>query len=150
MKDYKLKFELVPDGCWGVNLRSALPKELWDKIRFDAYARANGKCTVCGAPTRRLEAHERWSYDEKTMLQKLEDVTALCHACHEVVHISRTQLMGKGDDAMEHFMRVNACTQSDFHAALSAANDEHKRRGRLGEWTTDISWLMEKGFLPKR
>ena len=36
----KLNFELVPDSCWYSNLRSQLPKEVWDRIRKKAYARA--------------------------------------------------------------------------------------------------------------
>ena len=55
----KLNFELVPDSCWYSNLRSQLPKEVWDRIRKKAYARAGGKCMLCGAPTARLEAHEQ-------------------------------------------------------------------------------------------
>ncbi|MBQ8323053.1 MAG: HNH endonuclease [Clostridia bacterium] len=144
MKEYKLKFELVPDGCWYTNLRSALPPAVWDKVRRDAYARASGKCTVCGRKTARLEAHERWSYDEKNAVQKLETVIALCKNCHEVTHISRTQLVGRGGEAMEWFMKVNACTQMDFHEALGAANEEHKRRNKIDNWTTDISWLKDR------
>ena len=67
--EYKLNFELVPDGCWYSNLRSELPKKLWDIVRKDAYARANGNCMICGRPAKRLEAHEKWSYDEKTATQ---------------------------------------------------------------------------------
>ena len=95
MKKYKLDFEFVPEECWYSNLRSVLKPSDWDKVRFDAYARAGGKCMICGRWTKRLEAHENWSYDEEKALQKLEDVVALCHSCHEVKHISRTQLIGR-------------------------------------------------------
>lgn len=88
-----------------------------------------------------MEAHERWSYNDEIGLQKLEDVLALCHACHEVVHIARTQLVGRGAEAMEHFMHVNACSQSDFHAELARVNTEYLQRNKIEEWTTDISWL---------
>jgi hypothetical protein len=91
-----------------------------------------------------LEAHERWSYDDKRALQKLEDVVALCHACHEVKHISRTQLMGRGMEAMEHFMRVNKCTQMDFHAALAQANAEYLQRNKVEGWVTDVTWLKDR------
>ena len=30
MSDYKLKIELIPDGCWGSNLRAILSKKQWD------------------------------------------------------------------------------------------------------------------------
>jgi phage terminase large subunit GpA-like protein len=143
MKEYKLNFELVPEECWRANLRSFLKTEDWDKIRRSAYAKAGGRCSICGARGR-LEAHEKWSYDEKKALQKLEDVVALCHNCHEVKHISRTQLVGRGMEAMEHFMKVNGCAQMDFHAALSEANEEYFRRNRVEGWVTDISWLKNK------
>ena len=124
MKEYKLTFELVPEECWYSNLRSILKPAQWDIVRKDAYARARGKCMICGRYTRRLEAHEKWSYDEERAVQKLETVVALCHNCHEVKHISRTQLVGRGAEAMEWFMKVNACSQMEYHAALGKANEE--------------------------
>ncbi len=141
---YKLNFELVPEECWHANLRSILSPAQWDEVRKDAYARAGGGCMICGARTGRLEAHERWSYDERKKLQKLETVVAICHRCHEVVHIGRTQLLGRGMDAMEHFMKVNGCTQSDFHEALGEANREYLERNKIEGWTTDISWLKDR------
>ena len=143
MEKYKLNFELVPDGCWYTNLRSALSPQQWDKVRFDAYRRAKGRCMICGALTRRLEAHERWSYDEQKALQTLQTVIAVCRPCHEVIHIGRTQLFGRGMDAMEHFMRVNECSQMEFHQALGQANEQHKARNKIDSWTTDISWLKD-------
>ena len=98
---------------------------------------------ICGVVTRRLEAHEQWSYDEGRAVQKLETVVALCHACHEVKHIAFAQMRGRGADVMEHFMRVNGCSQMEYHAALSAANEEHRRRNRIDCWQTDLSWLKE-------
>jgi len=143
-KSYKLNFELVPEECWYTNLRSVLSPNQWDIIRKDAYRRADWKCRICGVRNTRLEAHEKWDYDEKRALQTLVDVLALCKDCHEVVHISRTQLIGRGAEAMEHFMKVNDCTQSDFHNALKVANEEYIRRNKIESWTTDISWLKNK------
>ena len=141
--EYKLQFELVPDGCWYQNLRSALPKEVWDKLRRTAYAQAGGRCQICGRLAR-LEAHERWSYDEEKAVQKLEAVIAVCRNCHEVIHIGRTQLTGRGEEAMYWFMQVNGCTQSQFHEALGEANETHKRRNKIDGWATDISWLKTR------
>lgn len=143
MEKYKLEFELVPEECWGYSLYHKLSPEDWDKVRKDAYKRAGYKCRICGAKGR-LEAHEKWSYDEKNALQKLEDVLALCHACHEVKHISRTQMTGRGMDAMEHFMKVNNCSQMQFHEALQEANEEYLRRNKVEGWVTDITWLKDK------
>jgi len=138
---YKLNFEMVPEECWYKNLRSFLPPAKWDIIRRDAYRRAGGRCMICGLPCRRLEAHERWEYDEEKHVQKLADVLAICRDCHSVIHISRAYLVGDGDRAMEHFIKVNRCTVSDFHLALAAANEEYLRRNKIEDWTTDISFI---------
>lgn len=141
--EYKLNFELVPDSCWYSNLRSILKPEQWDKVRRAAYARADGRCSICGSPSSRLEAHERWEYDEEKNTQILTDVVALCRRCHEVVHIGRTQLMGREKEAADWFMQVNECSYADYRAALGRANDDHRRRNRVPEWKLDISWLNE-------
>ena len=140
-KTYRLNFQLVPDGCWQVNLGSALPKEAWGRLRRAAYARAGGRCSICGAGGR-LEAHEVWSYDDKKHIQKLEDIVAVCPACHAVIHIGRTALLGREGQAQAHFMAVNGCTQSEYHAALGEANRIHAERSRH-EWVTDISKLKD-------
>ncbi|MBR2337510.1 MAG: hypothetical protein IKA61_06175 [Clostridia bacterium] len=143
MLDYKLKFEIVPDGCWYSNLRACLPKKDWDYVRKDAYKRADGKCMICKRTVARLEAHERWSYDEKNGIQKLEDVIAVCHACHSVIHIGRTQLLGDEDKAIEHFKGVNKCSYADYIRELGKANEEHRRRNLVPEWSTDMRKLEE-------
>ncbi|MBE7086616.1 MAG: HNH endonuclease [Clostridiales bacterium] len=143
MKTYKLYFEMVPEECWFSNLRSVLKPEDWDIVRRDAYKRAGYRCCICGAKGK-LEAHEKWSYNEEKALQKLEDVLALCHECHEVVHISRTQLFGRGMDAMTHFMQVNGCSQMEFHEALGQANEEYKKRNKIEGWVTDVTWLENR------
>ena len=136
----KLNFELVPDSCWYSNLRSQLPKEVWDMIRKKAYARAGGKCMLCGAPTARLEAHEQWEYDDAGGVQKRVNVIAVCRACHEVIHIGRTQLTGREKEACEHYLKVNGCTYTEYRNALGQANETHRERSRR-EWRLDVSEL---------
>lgn len=138
---YKLDFELVPDSCWYSNLRSILKPSMWDVVRRDAYARAEGRCMICNRPVKRLEAHEKWEYDEKTCTQKLVDVVAICHSCHSVIHIGRTQLLGDEKKASDHFMKVNECSYSDYRKALGAANEKHRRLNSVAEWKLDLSWL---------
>lgn len=138
---FKLLPELVPSGCWYSNLRTLLPKNAWDIVRKDAYSRANGKCMICGRPSVRLEAHENWTYDEKNKIQKLKNVVAICHNCHSVVHIGRTQLVSNEDIAIKHFCKVNDCNYSDYIRALKIANENNARRSALGEWQLDVSYL---------
>lgn len=136
----KLEMELVPEGCWYQNLRSFLPPKLWDVVRKDAYARAGGRCMVCGKAGR-LEAHERWSYDMETHVQKLETVIAVCRDCHAVIHYARTCLCGDGERAKAHFCRVNGCTPLEFTEAWKKANELCAERNRIDDWQTDVGWL---------
>ena len=141
MDTLKLNFEIVPTGAWNNNLRTVFSKKAWDFIRKDAYARAGGKCSICGRPVKRLEAHERWSYNKQTAVQKLEDVIAVCHACHSVIHIGRTQLFGFEDDAIKHFKRVNGCDYQGYIKALSIATAQSVDLSTVGEWSLDLTWL---------
>ncbi len=138
----KLNFELVPDSCWYSNLRSILKPKDWDFIRRDAYARAEGKCMICGRKVKRLEAHEKWSYNMETQTQKLEEVIAVCHACHSVIHIGRTQLIGEEERAIKHFCYVNKCSYSQYIKALGEANILHQERNKVGEWKLDLTYLQ--------
>ena len=137
----KLKFELVPDGCWYSNLRSILSKKQWDFLRADAKERSGGKCMICGKQTKYLDAHERWSYDEKSCVQKLEDIIAVCKDCHSVIHIGYTQLKGNEERAEKHFMKVNGCSYAEYRKALGLANEVHKRRNEISEWKLDLTYL---------
>lgn len=147
MKNFKLKFNVIPSGAFNNNLRTVFSRAAWDYIRKDAYARSNHRCSVCGASNTRLEAHEVWEFDEKNMVQRLKDVTAVCPACHSVIHINRTQAVGREDGAIKHFMKVNEATFGEYIKELDKANLENKRLSRLGdEWSLDLTWL--KRFLP--
>ncbi len=139
----KLEIELVPDSCWQSNLRSILPPKMWDVVRRDAYKRAGGKCVICGKPGR-LEAHEKWEYDDEKCVQRLADVVGVCRACHEVIHIGRTTLMGREKEASEHFMKVNGCSYTEYRKALGEANEKNIERSKK-EWSIDLSWLNRFG-----
>lgn len=134
---------MVPDSCWYSNLRSILTPAQWDAVRREAYARAGGRCMICGAEVKRLEAHERWEYDEENAVQKLADVVAVCRACHEVIHIGRTQLTGREEEACAHFMKVNCCSYAEYRKALGEATATHRRRNLVPEWKINLNYLKK-------
>lgn len=138
---YKLQIELVPDGCWGFNLRSILSKEQWDFLKADAKERADGKCAICGKKTNRLDAHERWVYDQKNGIAKLKDIIAVCKDCHSVIHINFTSIKGNFEGAEDHFMKVNNCSYAEYKKALGEANERHKQLNLVDEWKLDLSYL---------
>ncbi len=143
MKKKRLNFELVPDGCWGANLRAILSKAEWDFLRKDAILRSNGRCMCCGKKTDRLEAHEQWEYDDKKGIQKLTDIIAVCKDCHSAIHIGRTQLLGNAERAENHYMKVNNCSYSEMRLDLGEANLKHKKLNEVSEWKLDLSFLKK-------
>ncbi len=142
--DRKLKFELVPDSCWYSNLRTLLPKSAWDFIKKDVKSKANGKCSICGKKTEKLDAHEVWSYDIKSKTQKLEKVIAVCKDCHSAIHIGRTSLKGDPIRAEDHYMKVNGCSYAEMRQDLKEANELHKKRNEVPEWKLDVSYLVKE------
>ncbi|MBR2376163.1 MAG: HNH endonuclease [Clostridia bacterium] len=143
MEKLKLNFEIIPTGAWGFNLRTTLSKKAWDLIRKKAYEEANGKCSICNRPTKRLEAHERWDFNKETKTQKLLDVIAVCHSCHSVIHIGRTQLIGEEDKAIIHFKKVNKVDYSAYINALKEANEKSISLSDVYEWSLDLSYLKK-------
>lgn len=141
----KLIFQLVPEGCWYSNLRSVLTAEQWNYIKKLVKTRSGGRCAICGKRTDRLDAHEEWSYDEKTCTQKLTGIVGVCKDCHAAIHIGRTQLKGNAERAENHYMKVNNCSYAEMRRDLGEANDRHIRLNRVSEWRLDISYL--KTFL---
>ncbi len=141
MKELKLGFEIIPTGAWNFNLRTTLSKKAWDFIRKNAYAKADGKCQICGAIRNRLEAHEEWEFNKDTKTQKLTGVIAICHSCHQVKHIGRTQLIGEENKAIAHFKRVNNTDFQGYITALKEANERNIELSSVYEWNLDLSYL---------
>ena len=137
----KLEFEMIPDGCWKYNLRNVLSPKLWNFIKKDAKERANGKCMICSRPSKRLEAHEKWDFDEKNGVIILKDVLSICPDCHHAIHIGRTSHVGDLEKTENHYMKVNGCTYAEMKNDLKIANEIHQRRNAVHEWKMDISWL---------
>lgn len=137
----KLNFELIPAGCWKLNLRNILTQKQWSVIKNHVKSKANGKCVICGNSTNRLEAHEVWDYDEENGIIILKDIIAICKDCHEVIHIGRTSLKGDVIKAENHYMMVNECSYVEMRKQLGIANEINQRRNLISDWQIDISFL---------
>ena len=139
-----LLLELVPSSSWGANLRSELPKKEWDRLRKSVYARSEGRCEVCGGSgsLHPVEAHERWSYDDGTRVQKLLGIEALCPRCHECRHLGRAINVGNGRRALAHLRKVNGWTKKEVDSHVEKAFETWERRSRES-WTLDLTWLND-------
>lgn len=89
----------IPAPLHGVNPRTVMGKKEWDFVRREVYAVNNDCCWVCGvhrtaaAEKRWLEAHEIYDIDYKKGRMTLREIVALCHYCHNYVHIARLRTL---------------------------------------------------------
>lgn len=147
MKSDKLSLDLVPATCWFSNVRSAVSKKRWEKIRSQVASQAWDTCQICGGigPRHPVECHEVWSYDDTKQIQKLVGMVALCPDCHQVKHFGLAQVNGKGEIALKHLMKINEWTETRAERYVKAAFELWAERSKK-KWKLDISHLSEYGI----
>jgi hypothetical protein len=138
----RLTIELVPKTSWHHNVRALTDELGWDRIRRQVYRQADYHCEVCGGrgPEHPVECHEVWRYDDRTRMQILVRMIALCPACHQVKHIGFANVKGKGAQARAHLARVNGWTPEQADAYISQAFQVWAQRSQ-GPWTLDLEGL---------
>lgn len=134
MKNLKLTIEMLPKGAWNNDFSKTLPKKEWDILRNECYKRANYKCQICGFETTELDAHEVWEFDVKNKTQTLQDIIAICSKCHGVKHIRNSQRLGYGEEAKNHFISVNKCTELDYASHLALAQIDFEEKNKIYRW----------------
>lgn len=134
---------LVPSPLWGINLRALLPKQQWDVVRRDAYARAGKRCIVCGGRGDKwpVEADEAWDYDDERCVQTLKGVIALCPRCHQIRHWGSTEIKGQRAGAYAQLIRVNRWSTYEADRAIETAFELWEQRSQKA-WTSDFSWVQ--------
>lgn len=143
----KLTIELVPSSSWLNNVRAVVSKKQWDYLKSQVSSKAYSVCEICGGAGSKhpVECHEIWSYDNKSLIQKLEGMIALCPDCHMVKHIGFAEIRGKKMAAIRHLMTVNKFTITKAEAYVTEAFKVWAERSTK-KWTLDISHLEEYGI----
>jgi len=103
----------IPKPLHGVNPRSVLGKDWWDKHRQIAYAKNNYCCWACGIHKSKakyhqwLEAHEAYNINYQKGTLHLEEIIALCYSCHNFIHSGRmNMLVIKGEMTKETMLSI--------------------------------------------
>ena len=148
-----LFIDLIPRSCWFSNVRTSITGSCWDKLRKLVYERAGNICECCGVKDEktsletRLEAHERWLYDDVTKTQKIMRILALCNLCHLVTHFGRANLpdVNRGEEAKQHFMKVRNFTEEQFEEHRKEAYRLWRERN-INTWTLDLSLITDNNI----
>lgn len=147
MEEPRLTIELVPRTAFYQNLRSALQRKAWDRIRKQIYRRANYRCQICGGTgnSHPVECHETWEYDDEQNIQILSDFKALCPSCHNVKHAGLARIKGRYDEAMEHLAEVN---EWSVEKAQEYAREQFAiwQERSQHDWKQDLSLLNEPPY----
>ena len=146
--------DLIPRTCWFTNVRTCVTPKDWERLRRPIFRRAGYVCEACGAAEDRdarrwLEAHERWHFDERTGVQSLRRLIALCSPCHLVTHFGYANVQGRTDEALAHLRKVNGLTLAEALTHVHAAEDVWiARSARV--WELDLSILTDLGIALRR
>ncbi len=137
-----LTIELVPSTCWFKNVRSQVSAADWDKLKKLTARAAGYRCEICGGrgPKWPVEAHEVWDYNDRTHMQTLTGLIALCPDCHSVKHIGLAVSRGREQPTLEHLARVNGWSVEDARLYMEVQFEVWSQRS-THNWTLDISWL---------
>lgn len=85
----------IPKFLSGINPRTIMGQEWWDKLRREVYELNNYHCFACGIhPSEAryqqwLEAHECYNYRWKEQVLHYKGTVALCYPCHHFIHCGR-------------------------------------------------------------
>jgi hypothetical protein len=147
MKELRLEIELVPQTSWMNNVRSILTAAQWDILRKQVSAAAWDTCQICGGvgPEHPVECHEIWEYNDKTKIQKLAGMIALCPNCHLVKHFGFARVTDREEIAFNHFMKVNSLKKIQAEAEIVKAFDIWRKRSVI-DWELDLSGLERYGI----
>ena len=138
---YKLKIEMIPERSHRKNVRTSLPASEWRKLSGATSAAAGGLCEICGcSPSRGLECHEKWLFDEEKRRQVLTGLIGLCKDCHLVKHMGVSYRLGLMDRSIAHLSLVNGISDKESRWYVERAFRRAAELDRL-KWTIDISWL---------
>jgi hypothetical protein len=142
--------DLVPRSCWFTNVRSYVSRRDWERLRRMITNRADRRCEACqrgeDRESRRwLEAHERWTYDDKTKVQMLRRLICLCTDCHTATHFGLASVDGKAEDAFRHLCAVTSLPADEAQRQINAAVELWRKRS-IVEWKLDLSILINAGI----
>jgi hypothetical protein len=86
-----------------------------------------------------------WSYDDKTNIQKLERIVALCHRCHSVTHYGLTGLRGLSNQADKHLMKVNNWNEEQVKKHHIEQKILWLERNKI-KWSIDLSIISNSSI----
>ncbi|GBG14364.1 IMP dehydrogenase [Novimethylophilus kurashikiensis] len=137
--------DMLPSSVWEANLRHMLSDEEWDRLRKFCYQAAGNTCVACGSRGEpHIEAHEAWSFDERTGIQKLKALLSLCPTCHKAKHLGFAQRIGLLPQVLDRLKWLNDWDDEMLKTELAKVQARQEELSKRN-WTLDLSFLRTYG-----
>lgn len=133
----------MPSSTFYRNVRAVLTKKQWSVISKQVRSEAYDICQICHDHAD--DTHEIWFYDDHTVTRKLVGLRALCKSCHGVKHFGFSRIQGRGEQALQHFMKINELTRQEAEIAITKSFEVWQKRSQK-QWKLDISILKDYGI----
>lgn len=133
-----LLYPQVPKPLHGVAPRVIFGQLWWDRTREAAYVSSGFHCVACGVSKFQaeehqwLEGHEIYDINYPRGRMVYLETVALCHYCHNFVHLGRLQvLVTKGEASQQKF---DAVVDHGFRVLQQAGLTNKEYRGSVAPW----------------
>ncbi|MEX3984172.1 hypothetical protein AB4Y45_35035 [Paraburkholderia sp. EG287A] len=137
--------DMLPSTVWEANLRHLLSDAEWDRLRKFCYAAAGNTCVSCGSRGEpHIEAHEAWRFDEKTGVQSLRGILALCPTCHKAKHLGYANRIGVLPAVLNRLKWLNDWDDVKLKDELARVAERQEELSQR-TWTLDLSFLKTYG-----
>lgn len=138
----RLLFELVPGKLHGHAPRTYLSPGAWKKVGDYVRGRAGRKCEICGAKTRRLDAHERYFIVGETLV--LARIMAVCPDCHLAIHPGYAAATGRLEECLARYAKINKCSLDNAYSQFELAMERWERLAHVD--SIEFSMLAEEPY----
>lgn len=137
--------DMLPSSTWESNLRHLLSDAEWDRLRKFCYRAAGNTCKACGSRGEpHVEAHESWSFDENTLIQRLTGLVCLCPTCHKAKHLGYANRLGRLPQVLAKLKWLNEWNDAQLKTELKKVEDRQVQLS-MKEWSLDLSFLHSYG-----
>lgn len=137
--------DMLPSSVWEANLRHMLSEEEWGRLRKFCYQAAGNSCVACGSRGEpHIEAHEAWSFDEKTGIQKLRGLLALCPTCHKCKHLGFANRLGMLPQVLSRLKWLNDWDEDTLQLELAKVQARQEQLSQRS-WKLDLTFLQTYG-----
>lgn len=82
----------IPKPLHGINPRTLMGEEEWDKLRMKCYSESSYKCEICGAllDDKSIQLHELYTISRREKYALFERFIPVCILCHNGIHSGRS------------------------------------------------------------